>query len=79
MEGCKKATIHIKIERYTMSNKPKFIAYNVTDRKDDKSYWNRIGGAFEFSTADGRKGINIPALNLVLTEPKEEEPLEEAA
>ena len=56
-----------------MSKSPKYIAYNVTERKDGESYWNRIGGAFEFTTKDGREGISIPDLNLVLTVPKDDE------
>ena len=49
-----------------------FKVYNVRERKDADDFWNNLGGAFRFKTQDGRNGINIPSLNLVLIEPKEE-------
>ncbi len=49
-----------------------FKVYNVTHRVDKDDFWNSLGGAFKFKTQDGRNGINIPSLNLVLLEPKAE-------
>ena len=43
----------------------------VTSRKDKDDYWNSIGRAFPFKTKDGRQGIRIPSLNVVLMEPKD--------
>lgn len=48
-----------------------YKVYNVTPRKDADARWNSVGGAFRFKTKDGRDGINIPNLNLVLVEPKD--------
>ena len=56
-----------------MNNQPTFTVYNVTSRKGKDDFWQKIGGGFEFTTKDGRYGIQIPALNLVLLEPKEDE------
>lgn len=50
-----------------------YKVFNVVKRKDKEDFWNSLGGAFKFKTEDGREGINIPSLNLVLLEPKEEE------
>ena len=50
-----------------------FNAYIVTKRKDKDDFWNGIGGAFKFKTDDGREGIRVPSLNLVIIEPKEGE------
>ncbi len=36
--------------------KPAFIAYQVRDGKEDQSFWNRIGTAWEH---EDRKGLNI--------------------
>jgi len=47
-----------------------YKVYNVSPRKDADAFWNNVGGAFRFTTKDGRQGINIPNLNLVLVEPK---------
>ncbi|MAE51589.1 MAG: hypothetical protein CMH27_07245 [Micavibrio sp.] len=47
-----------------------FKAYLVTPRKDKEDFWNGIGGAFKFKTEDGREGIRVPTLNLVIIEPK---------
>ncbi len=49
-----------------------YKVYNVSARKDKDDFWNSLGGAFHFKTQDGRDGINIPSLNLVLLEPKKE-------
>lgn len=49
-----------------------FKAYNVTKGKDGKTYWNSLGGAFKFQTDDGREGFNIPNMNIVVIQPKEE-------
>ncbi len=59
-----------------MSTQIDYKVYNVVKRKDKDDYWNRLGGAFTFQTEDGRNGINVPALNLVMLEPKQEEPSE---
>lgn len=56
-----------------MSTKIDFKVYNVVKRKGKDDFWNSLGGAFSFETEDGRKGITIPALRLVLLEPKPEE------
>ncbi len=56
-----------------MRNKPDFKASIVTKRKGKDDFWNNIGGAFKFTTEDGREGINVPSLNLVLLEPKLED------
>lgn len=56
-----------------MSNKIDYRAFIVTKRKGKDDFWNGIGGAFKFTTEDGREGINIPSLNLVLLEPKPDE------
>lgn len=55
-----------------MSNSIDFNVYNVTPRKDKEDFWNSLGGAFKFTTEDGRHGISVPALRLVLLEPKSE-------
>lgn len=47
-----------------------YKVYSVTPRKEKDDFWNNLGGAFCFKTKDGRNGIKIPALNLVLLEPK---------
>jgi hypothetical protein len=49
-----------------------FKVFNVSPRKDGDTFWNNIGGAFYFKTQDNRQGINIPSLNVVLIEPKDE-------
>ena len=59
-----------------MSTKIDFKVYNVVKRKGKDDFWNTLGGAFSFETEDGRKGITIPALNLLLLEPKQDEPSE---
>ena len=56
-----------------MNNKPDFNVYNVVPRKGKDDYWNTLGGAFKFTTEDGREGLTIPALRLVLLEPKLED------
>lgn len=56
-----------------MSTKIDFKVYNVVKRKGKDDYWNRLGGAFTFRKEDGRVGIKVPALNLVLLEPLPEE------
>ncbi len=56
-----------------MSNQPDYKAFNVVKRKGQDDFWNRLGGAFKFETEDGREGISIPALNIVLLEPKADE------
>ena len=56
-----------------MSTKIDYKVYNVTQRKDKDDFWNPIGGAFIFHAKDGRIGISIPNLKLVLMEPKPEE------
>ena len=56
----------------TLKCKLNYSIYNVSARKDKDDFWNNLGGAFKFKTQDGRDGINIPSLNLVLLEPKEE-------
>ena len=48
-----------------------FKVYNVVTRKGKDDFWNSLGGAFKFKTEDGRSGITIPSLNLVLMEPKQ--------
>lgn len=55
-----------------MTNKPNYICYNVQPRKNSDDFWQRIGGAFEFTTKDGEIGVRIPDLNLVLMPPKPE-------
>ena len=50
-----------------------YKVYNVSPRADKDDFWNNLGGAFVFEAKDGRAGINIPSLNLVLLEPKEEQ------
>ncbi len=55
-----------------MTKKIDYKTYIVTKRKDKDDFWNGIGGAFKFETEDGREGIRVPSLNLVLLEPKEE-------
>lgn len=57
----------------TMSTPIDYKVFNVVKRKGKDDFWNRLGGAFAFQTDDGRNGINIPALNIVLLEPKAEE------
>jgi hypothetical protein len=49
-----------------------FEVYNVTTGKDGKTYWKKIGLAFPFEK-DGRTGFNIPNMNFVVIQPKEEE------
>ena len=49
-----------------------YKVYNVSPRKEADDFWNHLGGAFKFKTQDGRDGINIPSLNIVLLEPKED-------
>ncbi len=56
-----------------MSNQTTYKASVVTPRKNKDDFWYSIGGAFEFETKNGRKGIKVPALNLILLEPKEGE------
>lgn len=56
-----------------MSNQPDYKAFNVVNRKNKDDFWNRLGGAFKFQTDDGREGISIPAMNIVLLEPKPED------
>lgn len=56
-----------------MSTKVDYKVFNVVRRKDKDDFWNNLGGAFIFRTEDGRNGITIPALNLILLEPKPEE------
>lgn len=48
-------------------------AYTVVTAKNGKTYWNKLGQAFQFETADGRTGFNIPNLNIVVIQPKEEQ------
>lgn len=52
--------------------KPDFTAYIVTQRKDKDDFWNRIGGCFKFKTKDGREGIRVPSLNLVILERRDD-------
>lgn len=54
-------------------------AYIVNPRKDKDDYWNGIGGAFKFTTKDGRTGYKVPSLNVVIMEPKGEDDLADAA
>jgi len=56
-----------------MSIQVDYRVYNVVKRKGKDDFWNTLGGAFCFQTEDGRAGISIPSLNLVLLEPKAEE------
>lgn len=56
-----------------MSTQPQFKVFNVVERKGKDDFWNSLGGAFTFTTEDNRQGIKIPALNLVLLEPKQEQ------
>ena len=49
-----------------------FEVYNVTTGKDGKNYWKKIGLAFPFEK-DGRTGFNIPNMNFVVIQPKEEQ------
>ena len=56
-----------------MSTKIDYKVYNVVKRKNKDDFWNSLGGAFIFRTEDGRNGISIPNLKLVLLEPKQEE------
>jgi hypothetical protein len=56
-----------------MSKQPTYKASVVTKRKDKDDFWHSVGGAFAFETKDGRKGIKVPSLNLVLLEPKDGE------
>lgn len=46
--------------------------YNVTTGKDGKTYWKKIGRAFPFEK-DGRTGFNIPNMNFVVIQSKEEQ------
>ncbi|MDL5051501.1 hypothetical protein QQ054_36460 [Oscillatoria amoena NRMC-F 0135] len=48
-------------------------AYTVVTAQNGKTYWNKLGAAFQFETADGRTGFNIPNLNIVVIQPKEEQ------
>lgn len=59
-----------------MSTVIDFKVYNVVKRKDKDDFWNSLGGAFKFTTEDGREGVTIPSLNLVLLQPKEDEAAE---
>lgn len=56
-----------------MSKQIDYKVFNVVKRRGKDDFWNGLGGAFIFRTDDGRDGINIPALNLVLLEPKAED------
>lgn len=56
-----------------MSNQPAYKASVVTPRKNKDDFWHSVGGAFAFETKDGRKGIKVPSMNLVLLQPKEGE------
>lgn len=56
-----------------MSKQPTYKASVITKRKDKDDFWHGVGGAFAFETKDGRKGIKVPSLNLILLEPKEGE------
>lgn len=56
-----------------MSTKIDYQVFNVVKRKDKDDFWNSLGGAFIFRTEDGRNGITIPSMNIVLLEPKPEE------
>ncbi len=55
------------------NNKPTYTVYNLVKREGKDDFWNKLGGAFATKTQDGRNRINIPSLNLVLLEPKEDE------
>jgi hypothetical protein len=81
MQKIRKYSMGHHIRQYRQNNfnigvntmgKVDFKAYNVTTGKDGKSYWNSLGGAFEFTTDDGRTGFNIPNMNIVVIQPKEE-------
>ncbi len=59
------------------STAPAFIAYHVTEKSDDKSFWTRIGAAWEH---DDRNGLTLqlellPASGgrIVLRTPNDEE------
>ena len=54
-----------------MSKKPEFQAWIVNPRKEQDDFWSGIGGGFAFQTKDGRRGIRVPSINLVLIEPRE--------
>ena len=53
---------------------PSFEAFSVTDGKDDKSYFNKIGAAFEHKDGEGHS-VELNALptngRIVLRTPRE--------
>ena len=43
-----------------------YTAYSVSTKKDGSNHWQKLGNAFPFEAKDGKLGINIPNMNIVI-------------